>query len=104
MAVDRCIEEKILWDFLLQYGKEVRGMLYDDITIERFAEIRAQEKGEEAYAKGHDEGHAQGCVETLQKVNRLNELLLQDNRIDDMKRAIADLDYQQQLFAEYGLE
>ena len=63
MAVNRCIEENILKDFLIQHGKEVRGMLYEDISIERFAEIRAKEEGEEKWKEGHAEGHAAGLVE-----------------------------------------
>ncbi|MBR3785951.1 MAG: Rpn family recombination-promoting nuclease/putative transposase [Firmicutes bacterium] len=55
MAVKRCIEENILKDFLIQYGKEVRGMLYDDITIEQFAQIRGEESWEEGRAEGRIE-------------------------------------------------
>ena len=53
MAVNRCIEENILKDFLTRYGKEVRGMIFEDISIERFAEIRAKENEEEQWKAGH---------------------------------------------------
>ena len=36
-------------------------------------------------------------------VNKLNERLLRDNRIEDLKKATTDLGYQQQLLKEYQL-
>ena len=99
MAVERCIKEDVLKEFLTRYGKEVRGMLYDDITIERFAEHRAKEQGEEQWK----EGHSAGEVSMQEKINKLNLLLIEAKRFDDVKKAAEDSDYQQQLFKEFGL-
>lgn len=60
MAVNRCINEDILKDFLIRYVKEVRGMLYEDITMERFAQIRGEEQWEEGHSAGLLEGRAEG--------------------------------------------
>lgn len=54
-AVDRCIQENVLRDFLTQYGREVRGMLYDDISVEKFAQIRGEERWEEGRKEGREQ-------------------------------------------------
>lgn len=94
-AVKRCINENILQDFLTKYGKEVRGMIYEDITLERFAEIRAEEQ----YEQGLSEGRQQG----LSRVNQLNQLLIEAGRIDDLAKASKDPEFQEELFQEFGL-
>ena len=107
MTVKRCIEEGILRDFLIQYGREVRGMLYDDITIERFAEIRAEESREEAYregrAQGHAEGRAEGRSEGMDRMSELVRRLIADKRYDDLEKASADPAFREQIFEEYEL-
>ena len=40
---------------------------------------------------------------TLQKMNRLTQLLAKQNRIDDLVKAANDADYQEQLFKEFHL-
>lgn len=51
-AISRCICENILKDFLEHNSPEVGSMLYNDITNEEFAEIRAQEAREDARKEG----------------------------------------------------
>ena len=58
LAVNRCLQEGILADFLKAHSAEVGTMLYDDITREEFLEIRAEEAREEGFAKGLAEGRA----------------------------------------------
>ena len=99
LAVNRCIEENILKDFLIRYGKEVKGMIYEDISIERFAEIRAKENEEEQWKAGHAEGEAS----MQERINKLIALLIEQNRFDDLKKAAEDTEYQNQLFEEFNL-
>lgn len=47
LAVRRCMDEGVLYDFLKVYGSEVNGMLFDYITREEFWEIRMEERAEE---------------------------------------------------------
>ncbi len=47
-AVKACMDEGLIADFLHKHSKEVTGMLFEEITVEEFAEIRARE----AYADG----------------------------------------------------
>lgn len=58
---------------------------------------------EEAMAEGHAKGLAEGEQLTLQKMNRLTQLLAKQNRIDDLVKAANDADYQEQLFKEFHL-
>ncbi len=60
LAVNRCLQEGILADFLKAHSADVGTMLYDDITREEFLEIRAEEAREEGFAKGLAEGRAKG--------------------------------------------
>jgi len=95
IAVKRCIDENILRDFLIQHGKEVRGMLFDDITIEEFAEIRREESWEDGKQYGE---------ESMQdRMNQLNRALLADKRYEDLEKSTEDKDFQQKLFEEYGI-
>ncbi|MBQ8116828.1 MAG: Rpn family recombination-promoting nuclease/putative transposase [Lachnospiraceae bacterium] len=67
------------------------------------------EKGEQEQGGGYsmcvaiDEMVEEGREEGRDKVNRLNALLLQGDRIEDLKRAVADAAFQRQLFREFGL-
>lgn len=65
-------------------------------------EMIADER-EEAMAEGHAKGLAEGEQLTLQKMNRLTQLLAKQNRIDDLIKAANDADYQEQLFKEFHL-
>jgi len=51
-AVKYCIEQGILKDFLKEHGAEVVNMLFDDISVEEIAEIRAEEAREEGIEIG----------------------------------------------------
>ena len=51
-AIMRCMDQGILKDFLQVHGTEVTGMLFDYVSKEEFAEIRAEEK----YEQGLEEG------------------------------------------------
>ncbi len=55
-AVKACMDEGLITDFLHKHSKEVTGMLFKEITVEEFAEIRARE----AYADGEKAGREEG--------------------------------------------
>lgn len=52
---------------------------------------------------GQEEGRKEGREETLNLINKLNELLLSEGRVEDLKRSINDREYQAQLLKEYRL-
>lgn len=47
MALERCIQEGVLEDFIRRNSSEMGSFLFDDITIEEFIELRAEERAEE---------------------------------------------------------
>ena len=59
-AVNRCIKEDALADFLRKYTREVTGMLFQEITAEDFAEIRAKEAYNDGLKDGFDNGFSDG--------------------------------------------
>lgn len=60
VAVKRCMDEGLIADFLKKHSREVTGMLFKEITVEEFAEIRAREAAKDAYDAGVAEGQKSG--------------------------------------------
>ena len=74
-------------------------MLFEDITIEEFAEIRAEEKWEE----GRKEGRKEGLKEGQKRLSSLIQRLIAENRMDEVKLVVEDETVQNRLLEEYGL-
>ena len=53
--------------------------------------------------EGIEIGMRQGIQQGTERINRLYGFLLEENRITDLKRAIQDAEYQEQLFQEFDL-
>ena len=60
MSVKQCMEEGLIEDFLRKHSREVTGMLFNEITVEEFAEIRAREAYEDGEKSGEKIGFAKG--------------------------------------------
>lgn len=59
-----------------------------------------EERGEtRGIAIGEERGEARG----IHEINTLNLRLLDDNRLEDMQRAMVDTDYQKELMREYDI-
>ena len=91
-SVKQCMEEGLIEDFLRKHSREVTGMLFNEITVEEFAEIRAREayedgekssgsrkarnpvsllKGEKSgFTKGETAGLAKGAAQKQQEIAR----------------------------------
>ena len=50
-----------------------------------------------------EEGRREGKQEGKQEVNRLNQLLAEQNRTEDIIRAAQDTEYQRKLFEEFQI-
>ena len=57
----------------------------------------------EGRAEGLTEGLMEGRVEGSKLINQLNQKLIMDGRLDDLKRSVEDEEYQQSLLKEYSL-
>lgn len=83
MAIDYCIDHNILAEFLRKYRSEVLGMLLEEFDVKKY-ERTIREEGREL-------------------INKLNSILIEQDRIEDLKRASNDPAYQEQLIKELGL-
>lgn len=90
-AIQYCIEHDILADFLRKYRAEVLGMFLEEFDKKKYERTIRKE------------GIEIGRAETLERVNRLTQILLDQNRVDDLKHAAKDAAFQEQLFREFDL-
>ncbi len=58
---------------------------------------------EEEYLREKTKAERKGRAEATDSLNKLNGLLLEAGRMDDLKKSFHDAAYQQQLLAEFGL-
>lgn len=70
----------------------------DDLI--RDGELRGEARGK---AIGEAAGEVRGTIKGRDKVNKLNQLLISHNRINDMIEACHNQTFQEQLFAEFNL-
>lgn len=59
--------------------------------------------GQMIFDDGLEQGHEKGLAEGRNQIQALNLRLLDDNRLEDLKRAASDSVFCQQLLEEYGL-
>ena len=98
-TVDECIAEGILSDFL----RENRAEAIKVSIYEYDEELHFKTLFEEGREAGLEEGHKSGLEQgerRLACVNKLNAILIDLGRLDDLKRATQDKDYQEQLMNE----
>lgn len=58
---------------------------------------------ETALEEGLEESRKEGIEEGIDLINQLNEILIENNEYDKLKKAIEDKDYQRKLFIHYKL-
>lgn len=96
----------------LQESEEVRNIMTLEeefrIRINRAEKAAAEtvKAAEEAAAekvKAAEKAAEEAARESQERLNQLNARLLDDDRLDDLKRAIRDPAFREQLFQEYRL-
>lgn len=90
-AIDECIGRDVLRDFLTEQRAEVIAMSIYEYNEEN-ARISNFEAGEEV-----------GYIRGEERLNQLNILLTENNRTEDMLRAMHDKEYRNLLYAEFEL-
>ena len=94
-AVEECIRENILRDFLMEQKSEVVKMSIYEFDEEReMAIIRADER---------ELGREEGREEEQHRITVLYKCLLKDNRMEDWDKAIEDSTYCGKLYEEYSI-
>jgi hypothetical protein len=90
LAMDACVHEGIMVNFINTYGSEVRNMLFTEFNLEDALEVRGEERYEdglaEGRAKGRAEGRAEGDVrgETRSKVGIIRKKLEKGCTVHDI--------------------
>ena len=81
-----------------QLIKDEASLAYKKGKTEGLAEGRT-----EGRAEGLAEGIAEGRASGIALINQLHSLLINDGRMDDLKKSINDSEYQEKLIREYKL-
>ena len=110
-AVDYCIQNGILAEFLSKNRAEAIAMSifeYDEEKhIRNEKELSYQEGHQAGMEEGHrmgvEEGHRTGMEEGEDRLKRLHKRLLDENRIDELRKSIEDESYQKKLYEEYHI-
>ncbi len=79
-----------------RYKETEEGKKIMSNSIDSILEQLSQEK----LAEGLAEGRAEGRTKAMNDINALNMRLIADDRMDDLKRAASDIDYQLKLLNE----
>ena len=94
-AIDTCINQDVLADFLKKHRAEVTNMIlttYDKDLYEKTLKEDAREEGREEIRA------------ELNEFKLLNKYLLKSKRYSDLERATEDIEYQKKLLKEFGIE
>ena len=94
-AIDYCIDNDILKEFLKTYRSEVTKSMQLNYEFDRQLELER--------ADAIEEGLEQGLEQGIELINQLNHILLSEGKYDELQKASKDKEYQKKLLAEYGL-
>ena len=101
-AVNYCIEHNILAEFLRKNKAEVMEVAIFECDIEEEIKKIGNDKYDDGFDAGFKDGFNNGFNDGFNdgelKAMKLIQLLLQDNRTDDISRIISDEEYKQQLY------
>ena len=90
-AIDKCVKEGLLKEYLLKRKAEVKLMLLTEFDEELFAETMREE--------GFEEGEKIG----EERLNQLYLTLITAKKTNDLERAMRDKDFRDTLYQKYGL-
>ena len=94
-AIDYCIDNDILKEFLKTYRSEVTKSMQLNYEFDRQLELER--------ADAIEEGLEQGLEQGIELINQLNQILLSEGKYDELQKASNDKEYQKKLLAEYKL-
>ena len=107
-AIEECIEKDILADYLRKKGSEVVNMLMSEYNYEQDIEVQREEAYEEGkksgLVEGRLEGERLGREEGEAAFAKLVQFLMNNNRLDDLKKVIEDSKYRKALLKEIHIE
>ncbi|MCM1267140.1 MAG: hypothetical protein NC302_04470 [Bacteroidales bacterium] len=98
-VIDHCIENGILKEFLAKNRVEVLGMLLEEFDAEKYERTIRSEGWEE----GNETGRIEGRNEGIAQLNLLVQILMAENRLEDLRRSTTDAAYREELFQEFEI-
>jgi len=101
-AVDDCIKEGILEDFLREQRAEVIAMSIYEYDQEMHMQVVKEESREDGLAEGRIEGHTEGLIDGQNKMLLLIQHM-QDNNELHLLNMLEDKDFLQQMYDKYSL-
>ena len=87
-AIDTCIHQDVLADFLKKHRAEVTNMILTTYDKDLYEKTLKEDAREEIRAE----------------LNKLTICLLKTKRYNDLERAAEDIEYQKKLLKEFGIE
>lgn len=102
-AIDYCIDNDILKEFLKTYRSEVTKSMQLNYEFDRQLELERADAIEEGLEQGIEQGIKQGIEQGLELINQLNQILLSEGKYDELQKSSKDKEYQKKLLSEYGL-
>lgn len=99
MAIDKCIEEGILEDFLRKHRAEVVGMLFEQFNMKEYVKMEKRD----SYNVGKVDGRLEGLEEGEEKLSHLIQLLITASRTDEIPKIVNDKKYRNKLYDEFNL-
>lgn len=102
-AIEECIREGILAEFLSRHRAEARAMSIYEYDEERHMRQTREEGYDAGKSAGKLEGRLEGRLEGEARFARLTQALLADDRTEELSRAITDINYRESLYKEYKL-
>ena len=96
-AVDYCIRNEILSDFLSKNRAEAIAMSIFEYDEEK----HIQSERKEWHEIGRKEGRIEGLIEGENKAFKLMQKLTEAGRTDELKHALSDREYREWLYREY---
>ena len=91
-AIDTCIHQDVLADFLKKHRAEVTNMILTTYDKDLYEKTLKEDAREEGFKEGLDEARA------------LTKYLVKAKRYNDLERAAEDIEYQKKLLKELGIE
>ena len=102
-AIDYCIDNDILKEFLKTYRSEVTKSMQLNYEFDRQLELERADAIEEGLEQGLKQGLKQGLTQGIELINQLNQILLSQGKYEELQKASKDKEYQKKLLAEHGL-
>ena len=99
-AVDECIAEGILTEFLRKNRAEAIKMSIYEYDEELHFRTLYEEGMEDGIERGKKLGFEQGREQGESRLNKLHAILIESDRLEDLKRATQDRAYQERLMLE----